>query len=204
MDKARIAQGVSLLVNAKSFVQRVRQLKEIIANWEDSPLVYAAALEPLNSLIDVGLTSPEALDKLIDLAERKRRAIPVAKRVDYQRELMREKRERLYRAVELEDLVRGTKLRGAAKKKYMDDTHARWMRERNAFIAKKGDLSWKERNDAANEFWAQVDAQLAKDLAEAKSVLDRPPVKRKQVVKVEKPVPNTAMAKAFSKAKKAR
>lgn len=200
MDKARLAAALSLLINSKSFLQKVRKIEEIIADWNETPLLFGGALEPLNALVDVGLTNRAALDKLVKLAESKRRAIPEAKRVDYQRNLMREKRERLYKAVKLEELVRGTPLKGAAKTKYMNETQARWMKERAAFIAQKGDLTWKQRNDAANEFWAHVDAQLEHDLVEAKQVLDKPPMKRKQVVKVEKPVPNTAMGKAFVQA----
>lgn len=201
MDKARIAEGLTVLVTGKEFTKRVRQIKEIVADWQDTPLLFGGALEPLNALVDVGLTKPEALDRLIELAVAKRRQVPVAKRIDYQRDLMREKRERLYRALKLEELVRGSPVSGAARKKYMLDTQAKWMAERNAFIKAKGNLSWKQRNDAANEFWLLVDARLEHDLKEAQAVLDRPPVKRKRVVKIERPLPNTAMAKAFTKAK---
>lgn len=201
MDKARIAEGLTLLVNTKEYTRRVKQIIEIIDEWEDTPRMFGGALEPLNALIDVGLANREALDRLLTLAQAKRRLVPVSKRVDYQRSLMQEKRNRLYRAVELEALMRGSPLKGAAKSKYMRETQSRWMAERNAFIAAKGELSWKERNTAANEFWANVDAQLERDLKEAKAVLDRPPVKRKRVVAVARPRPNTAMARAFSKAK---
>lgn len=202
MDKARIAEGLSLLVNTKEYTKRVKQITDIIDAWEDTPMLFGGALEPLNALIDVGLLNREALDKLLALAQAKRRTVPQAKRVDYQRSLMRDKRERLYKAVELEELVRGAPLKGATKTKYMRDTQGRWMAERNAYIAAKGNLSWKERNQAANEFWANVDAQLAKDLAEAKRVLEHPPVKRKRVVEVDRPRPVTALAKAFAKAKR--
>lgn len=201
MDKAKIAQGLSLLVNAKSFVQRVRQINEIVDGWEDTPLLFGGTLEPLNALVDVGLSNREAMTKLIDLAQSKRQQVPVAKRVDYQRHLMREKRERLYKAVELEELVRGASLKGDARKKYMFALQAKWMHERNEFIATKGDLSWKERNEAANLFWRQLDTKLEHDLAEARVVLDKPPLKRKRKVELapaRKPV--TALSKAFDKA----
>ncbi len=200
MDKQKIAAALSLLAESKSFVTRVRQIEEIIEGWEDTPLLFGGALEPLNSLVDVGLQNRTAFDKLIELARNKRRLIPATKRVDYQRELMREKRARLNRAVKLEELVRGSPLTGDARVKYKAAVQQRWMHERNAFIAKRGDLSWKERNEAANEFWSQVDAQLQKDTAEAQQVLERPPVKRKRVVEIKKPV--TALSKAFEKAKR--
>lgn len=200
MDKQRIAAALSILIGAKHFMQRVRQLEELIENWSESPLLFGGALEPLNSLIDVGLADRVAFGKLIALAQAKRREVPAAKKVDYQRELMREKRERVDRAIRLEELVRGAPLRGEIRAWYKKDLQQRWMRERNEFIAKKGNLSWKQRNEAAGEYWAKVDAQLLRDLAEAQAVLDRPPVKRKRVVKVAKPQRNTAMQKAFDQA----
>lgn len=202
MDKERIADGLTLLANTKEFAKRVKQLHDIIADWEDTPLLFGGALEPLNALIDVGLAKPEALGKLIELAEKKRRSVPETKRIDYQRELMREKRERLYRAVELEELVRGSPLKGAARQRYMTEKQARWMDERAAFIESKGVLSWKERNEAAGQFWRQVDEQLARDLDEAKAVLGRPPAKRKRVVKLAKPTPDTALGRAMAAAKR--
>lgn len=202
MDKARIAAGLSLLVNARDYTKRVRQIAAVIEDWDDTPMLFGGALEPLNALIDVGLADRQALERLLDLAQRKRSGIPQARRVDYQRGLMREKRDRLYRAVELEELVRGSPLKGEARAKYMRETQGRWMAERNAFIAAKGNLSWKERNVAANEYWQQVDAQLARDLGEAKRVLEHKPMKRKRVVKVVRPKPVTALSKAFDKAKK--
>lgn len=202
MDKARIAAGLSLLVTSKEFTKRVKQIRDIVADWQGTPLLFGGALEPLNALVDVGLTKPEAFDKLVELAVAKRRQVPAAKRIDYQRDLMREKRERLYKAVKLEELVRGSPVSGQARSKYMRTTQNKWMAERNAFIKAKGNLSWKERNEAANEFWRTVDERLERDLLEAQRVLDRPPVKRKRVVQMEKPVPNTAMAKAFKQAKR--
>ena len=201
MDKAKIAKGLSLLVQTNEFVQRVRQINDIVDGWEDTPLLFGGALEPLNALVDVGLVNREALNKLVQLAQTKRQAVPVAKRIDYQRELMREKRERLYRAVELEELVRGSALKGEARMKYMAGVQAKWMQERNAFIAAKGNLSWKQRNEAASEFWQRVDQRLSHDLEEAKRVLDRPPVKRKRVVEIPHEKPVTALSKAMEKAK---
>jgi len=200
MDKTKIAAGLSLLISSTAFVRRVAQIKDIVVNWDDTPMLFGGALEPLNALVDVGLTNPEVLDKLVALAQQKRRAVPQSKRVDYQRELMREKRERLTKAIQLEELVRGNPLTADKRDQYKRVTQTAWMRERNEFIASKGNLTWKERNEAANEYWRRVDDKLEKDLAEAKAVLDRPPAKRKRLVQVEHPKPVTALSKAFQKA----
>lgn len=201
MDKQKIAAALSILAGTRQFVQRVKQIEEILDGWENTQLLFGGPLEPFNALVEVGLHNREAFGKLIDLARTKRRSLPDAKRVDYQRELMREKRERLDRAVRLEELVRGARLTGDKRAAYKKATQERWMNERNAFITGKGNLSWKERNEAANEFWSLVDQRLNKDIAEAQAVLDRPPVKRKRTVQVAQPKV-TALSKAFAKAKK--
>lgn len=191
-----------MLVNSKEFMHRVRQLKEVIANWDRTPMLFGGKLEPLNALIDVGLLKPKALDDLIALAERKRKEVPASKRIDYQRQLMREKRERLQKAVRLEELVRGVPLRGGARTKYMHDVQVRWMNQRADYIRSQGELTWKARNEAAARFWMQVDERLEHDLAEATAVLGRPPMKRKRVVVVDHPKPVTALSRAFEKARR--
>lgn len=202
MDKEKVAQGLTILINSQHYARRVRQVLDLVENWEETPMLFAGALSPLNVLVDVGLASKEALNRLLELAESKRRAAPTTKRVDYQRSLMREKRERLAKAVQLEELVRGSPLEGDARERYKLATQSRWMKERNEYIAKKGDLSWKERNTAANEFWAKLDVRLEHELEEAKKVLDHPPVKRKRTVTVEHPKPVTALSKAMDKARR--
>ncbi len=201
MDKARIASALSLLVQTKSFASATKRILLVIEEWPEWPMLFGGAQEPYNALVEVGLANREALDRLFGLAYSKRRLVPQAKRADYQRQLMAERRERIALAIQLEELVRGIKMNLAQREKYKKDVQARWMHERNQYIAKKGSLTWKERNQAANEFWATVDAQLSKDLEEARKVLDRPPVKRKRVVAVERPKPVTAMSKALEKAK---
>lgn len=199
MDKQRIAAGLTLLVTGKDFHRRIRQIREIASDWQKTPLLFGSTLEPLNALIDVAVVKPEAFERLVELAAAKRRGVPVTKRIDYQRDLMRQKRERLYKALKLEELVRGAPINGDARKKYMHGVQVKWMAQRNAFVKSKGNLSWKARNAAANEFWQQLDAQLERDLVEAQAVLDKPPGHRKRVVQVA-PEKTTALSLALKKA----
>lgn len=121
----------------------------------------------MNALIDVGLQNRTAFEKLVGMAEDRRRAIPRARRVDYQRDLMRERRARIAKAVELHETMHG-RVRGVERNTYINQLQARWRRARDKFIADKGDLDWKARNDAANEFWEMIDRQLDQNLADAR------------------------------------
>lgn len=202
MDKSKIAAAINMLITEKGYAKRVGEIRELIGTWETTPRVFAGALSVLNVLVDIGLESPDDLDKLLAIAEDRRKLIPLQKKVDYQRVLMQERRRRLKKAVELEELVRGRRMSADERKAYEKKTQAQFIAQRAAFIAAKGDISWSEKNDASQEFWAKIDAQLDVDLDEARKVLDRAPIKRKRVVTVEKPLPKTALSVAFTNAKK--
>lgn len=199
MDKQDIADAVNFLIAEDSYGKRLKQIEDIIENWDDSPRVFAGKLSALNALVDIGLDDRANLSELLALVESRRKLVPLMKKVDYQRHLMREKRDRLMKAVKLEELVRGKALATKERDAYKLNVSKRWVKEKDKFIKEKGQLSWKERNEATRQFWAGVDAQLDRDLAEAEKVLLHEPVKRKRVVRPEPPV--TAMSKAFQKAK---
>lgn len=167
MGHQRIVNGVNYLIEAANFSALSGELTRIIETWDTHPMVYSGKLAPLNALIDVGLQSREAFEKLIDMAEDRRKSIPRARRVDYQRDLMRERRARIAKAVELNEKLHGP-IRGVERNKYVTELQTRWRRARDKFIADKGDLDWKARNDAANEFWEMIDRQLDQNLADAR------------------------------------
>lgn len=201
MDKQQIADAVNLLIAEDHYTKRLKQITEIVEDWDDSPRVFAAKLSPLNALVDIGLDDMANLQELFTLVESRRKLVPLMKKVDYQRNLMREKRERLARVLKLEEMVRGKPLTPAEKDRYKMDTNARWSKDKAAYIASKGELSWKARNEATREYWAKIDAQLTKDLAEAERVLAHGPVKRRRTVKVEHTY-GTALESAFKRAKR--
>lgn len=162
--KQRVVEAVNYLIAAPNHTQLVNEITKIIERWDTHPMVYGEKLRFLNALIDVGLANRAAFEKLLALVEAKRKLIPEAKRVDYQRDLMRQRRARVAKAIELQELLTGKKLSGDPRKKFSSDIQARWKAARDAAIAAKGDLGWAERNDAAGEFWAEIDEKLDQNI----------------------------------------
>lgn len=167
MSNARVVEAVNHLIEASNYAALVNEMTRIIETWDTHPMVYGGKLACLNAMIDVGLQDRAAFEKLVKLVEDKRRLHPKVKRVDYQRDLMRERRARMAKALELHELQFGT-LRGAARMQEMQSIQERWARARREYIAAKGEVSWKERNDAAQAFWEQVDRNLDNNLAQAR------------------------------------
>ena len=166
-DKKKIVQAMNHLIAAPNYAKLINEMTQIIERWDTHPMVYGGKLEMLNALIDVGLENRDAFEKLLKLVEDKRRLVPQTKRTDYQRNLMRERRARVAKALELAELTSGrmsTADRKAREKALMD----RWREARQEFIAGKGKVSWAERNAASNEFWAMIDRQLDANLQQAR------------------------------------
>lgn len=168
--KQRVVEAVNFLIASANYARLINEITEIIETYDTHPMAYAGDLAVLNSLIDVGLANRDAFEKLLQLAEDKRRLIPEAKRQDYQRELMRERRARVRKAMQLHEIRTGVKLEGAARVKFMGDLQARWRKARDQHVDAKGDISWKERNDAAQEFWAKIDQGLDNNIAAEKAL----------------------------------
>lgn len=172
--KEDVVSAINLLIHAKDFAARVKELEEVIDRWEERPMIYSGHLMVLNALLDVGLEDREAFNRLIRLADERRKLIPAMKRVDYQRDLMRERRARIAKAIELQELRLGAMDR-IAKEKFTKDIQARWRKARDEHIKKLGKLDWKQRNDAASEFWTMIDSNLETSIRQAQeSKLKKP------------------------------
>lgn len=158
--KEQVARALSFLISAPNYAVLTNEMTRIIEAWDTHPLVYSGHLALLNPLLDVGLKSRDAFERLVVLADGYRQKFPAARRVDYQRALMRERRARLAKAVALHEAMTGAKLSPPKRKAFVEDTQRRWRDARAAHIARKGALSWKRRNHAVNEFWEAIDIQL--------------------------------------------
>lgn len=166
-DLTKITAAVNYLIASPSYSRLINEMTGIIERWDTHPMVYGPKLEHLNSLVDVGLKNRAAFEDLIDLARRKRQDLPAAKRLDYQRELMRARRLRVAKAVALREALFGrmTKFKRAD---YVKDVQKRWAEERKKFLAERGKMNWFERNEAIAAFWETIDRNLDQNLAEAK------------------------------------
>ncbi len=169
MDRTAIVEGLNILIQADNYVPLIREITNIIERWDTHPMAYEGNLKPLNALIEVGLESREAFENLLSLAEQKRKLLPVMRRVDYQRNLMRERRARIAKALELQELTTSKSFKSAKDRdKATREIMQRWGEARKKFIAAKGKLSWKERNVATTAFWETIDTQLDDNLKAAR------------------------------------
>lgn len=167
--KEQIVEAVNILITADGYGKLLHEMTTILEEWAAHPMQYAGKLAPLNALLDVGVSNRGAFERIIKIVEAKRRLIPEVRRVDYQRDYMAERRARLAKSVELREIHSGPFKDRANRNLYEKDVTARWMTARGEFIAAKGKLGWAERNAAANEFWASIDATLDRNLADARS-----------------------------------
>jgi hypothetical protein len=159
-EKERVLQAVNYLVESDDYSRLIKELTETIERFDKRPMVYAGKLELLNILIDIGVANRAAFERLVTLIEDKRKLIPQVRRVDYQRELMAQRRARVAKAIELHELTKGRKVTLDERTKFTKDIQARWAKERDDYILARGNLDWHGRNEATREFWLKVDTTL--------------------------------------------
>lgn len=167
MGKQRVVEAVNHLINAPNYASLINEMTRVIETWDTQPMVYSGYHAVLNAMIDVGLKGRAAFERLVKLIEERRKLVPAVRRTDYQRELMQQRRAREAKALELHELREG-RLHGARRAQALADLRARWAEERAEFIEAKGELSWKERNAAAGEFWEMIDRNLDINLQDAR------------------------------------
>lgn len=158
-----VVAAVNYLIHAKESTTRINEITEVINRWEERPMIYAGHLMVLNALIDIGVEDREAFEKLVKLINDRRKLIPVMRRVDYQRDLMRERRARMAKAVELQELRHG-KMDKKSKARFQKEIAARWSQAQKDYLKKKGKLSWEQRNAARREFWQIIDRNLDENI----------------------------------------
>jgi len=167
MVAQKVVEAVNYLIYAPNYASLINEMTRIIETWDTHPMVYAGQLAPLNAMVDVGLKDRAAFERLIDLIEAQRKLVPAVRRVDYQRNLMAQRRARESKAVELQELLYGP-MRGARRMQFLSDLRQRWAKAREKFIKAKGDLDWKGRNEAAAAFWAEIDRNLEINVQDAR------------------------------------
>ena len=168
MDKQAVVETINYLIQSENYTKLINEITEVIENWDMYPMAFDGKLKSLNALIDVGLESREAFENLVRLIESKRKLIPSLKRADYQRDLMRERRARFAKALELHELTKGSLQSAKDRQKVTDELRTRWAKARVDYIKSKGNLSWKQRNAVSGEFWDNVDKTLDESLKDAR------------------------------------
>lgn len=167
MATSRVVAAVNTLIDAPNYASLANEMTRIIETWDTHPMVYGGQLACLNALLDVGLQDRGAFERLLALAEEKRKLQPKARQLTYQRDLMRDRRARMSKAIELHELQVGP-MRGAARMQEMQNIQGRWAKARQKTISDLGDIAWKDRNDAVARFWETIDRNLDINLAAAR------------------------------------
>ena len=160
MDRERVREAIELLIKTDNFAVVRAKLIELVTSKSPIKLRFSGEFSPLNALIDLYSNSEASFAAAMNLVAAKREAVPATARTDYQRDYMRQQRARLGLAVKIENRERGIKLTGEAREAFKKQMLAKWMKARDAYIRDRGELTWKERNLAAAEFWRQIDSQL--------------------------------------------
>lgn len=166
--KKRLLDAVNFLIASEHCKQYIAEIRDIVAHWDTKKVIYADDLRALNALIDIGVTSPEAFRRAIQLVEEKRAALPKVRRASYQRDLMQQRRSRMYKAIELRELEAGRRFSQDEKQNLSKEIQARWQRERAAYIVEQGRLDFDGRNEVTRDFWAKVDRTLDANLEVAR------------------------------------
>lgn len=167
-ERDQVLQAVNYLVESDDYARLISEITDVIERFNKRPMVYAGKLALLNVLIDIGVANRAAFERIVKLVEDKRKLIPQIRRVDYQRELMAQRRARTAKAVELQELTKGRKLSQDERAQFGKEIQARWAKERDAYILAKGNLDWHGRNEATREFWAKVDTTLDTNIKDAR------------------------------------
>lgn len=168
-DVKRVQEATAYLITAPRHKRLVTEIRKAVEDHAEDPRAFTGTMEPLNSLIELGLESPRGLERVLELIQTKRDLAQKLKRNDYQREFMEANRHRRYKAAELQELLKGPFPTKADRNKHMNEAHRRWMRALDEKLANAGPLSWWDRIEVKRAFWAEVDAKLEENLAEARA-----------------------------------
>lgn len=170
----RAREAVQFLVDSPYGTRHIARIKSLVDKPRSTP--FRDEAETLNELLVIGRQSKEALLKLIDVAEFKRRT-----RGSYQREFMATKRQRERKVLQIEGFVQNRTLSLDERVLALQQQYQRWNTEKTAFLATRTPLEWASRNKAIGEFWAKVDAELDRKIILAREQEERV-VHRKKVI----------------------
>lgn len=167
VSRKTVTEAVNYLLSLDDARAVVRSIRRAVAEWARRPITFTDRLEPLNPLLSLGVRSPEGLESVLAVAEERLQSRPLEHRKAYQRELMRARRQRQYKAVKLRELQTGQRLTGEGRKQYMAEVQRRWMKARDRMLAEHPEAGWDERNLLIDKFWRDIDQKLDQNIKDA-------------------------------------
>lgn len=158
-----LVEAVNLLIEAENYSSLAAEMTRLIEHGS-TEVQYGMGLAPLNALVELGRTDRNAFERVLVLVEGKRKEDPKSAKRDYQRDIMRERRQRMAKAILLHEARVGA-LKGGARATEMAEIRKRWTRAKAQYIVDSGATSAEDRRQAVQSFWAMVDRQLDANLA---------------------------------------
>jgi len=173
--KQYILDAANTLLNHPDAPALHKQLTDVLALPSRLKVKLADDAAVLNPLLTMARNDRPRFDRVIALVERRRldRMLPplVAPKEDkfdlnaYQRLLMAERRVRMTKAADIENMRRPTsgKLVGSARLDFMRRQQSKWMERFNTRLRGEfgsGPISKEARAQASKEFWSTVDQEL--------------------------------------------
>jgi hypothetical protein len=147
-----------------ALIREIRRMAQVIGTRDER--VFGGEQACLNALVDAAVTNPAGIEAIIQQVEAYRASLPKEHRREYQRTLMRDRRERQRIAARIHELKYGVSLSGNSRATFIATKHEQWMKARNAFLAGHPNASWDERHELTAQFWAALDQRQQARLRE--------------------------------------
>lgn len=160
ISREQLKVAANYLVEAREYATLRREVESIVANWTHRRVYFGGDKAVLNPLISVGVQAPHKLQQLWGVINAKRMELPRFKRNEYQRAYMLSHRRRLAIARQIEEVTEGRVLTPEEWRKRKVALHSAWAKQKASYLKAKGELSWTERNAAANQFWCDLEEAL--------------------------------------------
>ena len=163
MATEHVTDAVNYLIDASDYAARAHEMTRSIENPRDR-VDYTGSLACLNALLDLGVANRDAFERLLKLVEEKRMENPTVSKRDYQKNIMRDRRKRMAKALLLHEARQGP-LKGEERATEMAAIRARWAKAKAEYLVTRETASAADRLDATKDFWAKVDRQLDANVA---------------------------------------
>jgi hypothetical protein len=163
-----LRDAVAYLISSDSARSEITALLRLVDEYPELPKKFDGHLEVLNPLILIGVADKPSLDKILEFVANNRAATPKDTRNDYQRDIMADRRRRMYKAIDLHEITTGRRLRGVERKQYGRDAHARWMKALEAKLEEFRGEDYFTKHLIRKQFWERIEKQLDENIAAAK------------------------------------
>ena len=176
-NKQLLLDAANVLINDPQASTLYKQLMDVLGLPDTLPVKLAGDASALNPLLNLGRQNRDKLNRVIDMVELRREArgmeplrLPTAEKKfdknEYQRKLMADRRVRMVKASDIENLRRppSSQLIGHSRMEFQRVQQGKWSARLAARVTQQlgaGPASKEDRARVSEQFWAEVDQELA-------------------------------------------